>query len=144
VMLEPTLYVVEFQPSLQKILPWCRTVTGLAHRHGVRLVAGTDHVIGERDSLPNLHRELELLVESGLSPLAALTAATRNGARALGLGATHGTIEAGKVADLVVLDADPTVAIGNTRRVRMVVKGGRAFVMMPGESPMDSPQGIYR
>jgi imidazolonepropionase-like amidohydrolase len=127
VMLEPTLFVVEAQPSLQKILPWCRAVTGLAHRHGVPLVAGTDNLLGEGDSLPNLHRELELLVESGLSPLEALTAATRNGARALGLGKTHGTIETGKIADLVVLDADPTASIGNTRRVRMVIKNGRVY-----------------
>jgi len=143
VMLEPTLFVVEMQPSLQKILPFCRDVTGLAWRHGVDIVAGTDHIIGDTDSLPNIHRELELLVESGLTPLAALSAATRNGARALGLGADYGTIEKGRVADLVVLDADPAAAIGNTRRVRMVIKGGRLFERS-GESPFDSPAGGLR
>lgn len=126
-MLEPTLFVAELQPSLQKVLPWCKAATGLAFRRGVPLVAGTDHIIGEKDSLPNLHRELELLVESGLTPIAALTAATLHGARALGLADHYGTIEKGRVADLVVLDADPTVAIGNTRRVQMVIKSGRVF-----------------
>jgi imidazolonepropionase-like amidohydrolase len=140
VMLEPTLYVAEAQPSLQKILPFCRDVTGLAARRGVSIVAGTDDILGERDSTANLHRELELLVESGLSPLAALTAATRNGARALGLDQTYGTIEKGKVADLVVLDADPRIAIGNTRRVRMVIKGGRVYEF--GAGAIDSPIGF--
>jgi imidazolonepropionase-like amidohydrolase len=130
VMLEPTLFVAELQPSLQKILPFCRDVTGLAWRHGVEIVAGTDHILGATDSIANIHRELELLVESGLTPLAALSAATRNGARALGLSERYGTIEKGKIADLVVLDADPTVAIGNTRRVQMVIKDGRVFDMV--------------
>ena len=143
-MLEPTLYVSEIQPSLQKIAPWCRWVTGLAYRAGVALVAGTDDIGAEPDSLPNIHRELELLVESGLTPLAALTAATLNGARALGRDDDSGTVEKGKVADLVVLDADLTVEIGNTRRVRMIIKGGRLFEF--GDGLIDSPTsgGIYR
>ena len=141
-MLEPTLYVAEAQPSLQKILPFCRDVTGLASRRGVAIVAGTDDIVADGDSTANLHRELELLVESGLTPLAALTAATRNGARALGREDDCGTIENGRVADLVVLDADPTVAIGNTRRIQMVIKSGRVYEF--GAGAIDSPIPLYR
>jgi imidazolonepropionase-like amidohydrolase len=137
VMLEPTLFVTEMQPSLQKVAPWCRAATGLAHHRHVALVAGTDHIMSEHDSLPNIHRELELLVASGLTPIEALKAATSNGAKALGLQGDYGMIMEGKVADLVVLDADPTDAIGNTRRIHWVIKGGRLYD--PKTGPVSDP-----
>src|SRR5262249_16475989 len=78
--------------------------------------------------LPNLHRELELLVEkSGFTPLEAITAATRNSARAIGIDRAYGTVEVGKGADLVVLTADPSVDIRNTRKIAFVVKGGMIY-----------------
>ncbi|MSR03844.1 MAG: hydrolase, partial [Gemmatimonadetes bacterium] len=61
----------------------------------------------------------------GLTPLEALTAATRNGARVLGLESTLGTVEAGKLADLVVLGSDPTRDIRHLRDIVQVIKGGR-------------------
>ena len=71
-----------------------------------------------------MHLELEELVAAGLTPLEAIRAATGDAARILGA-ADLGTNAVGKVADLVVLDADPSADIRNTRRIRAVVQGGR-------------------
>jgi imidazolonepropionase-like amidohydrolase len=94
------------------------------HNAGVPLLAGTD--TPSPYSLPGsaLHDELELLVEAGLSPLAALQTATRNPARFL-QEKDLGTVEVGKLADLVLLDADPLKDIGNTRSIAAVILGGR-------------------
>ena len=72
-----------------------------------------------------MHQELELLVESGLTPAAALQAATINNARSLKQGDNLGSIAAGKFADLVILSADPTADIPNTRKIEQVIRGGR-------------------
>lgn len=92
---------------------------------GVPVMAGTDGPGGTRLPGASLITELELLVEAGLSPAGALAAATREPARFLGQLDSLGTVETGKVADLVLLDADPLQAIGNLRRVQGVVRGGR-------------------
>src|SRR5207247_11130954 len=86
-----------------------KDLTGILHRAGVPLLAGTD--TPEPYCPPGfaLHLELELLVESGLSPAAALEAATINIARSLKQADNLGSIEPGKLADLVVLAADPTM-----------------------------------
>jgi imidazolonepropionase-like amidohydrolase len=106
---------------------WGATLTRRARELGVAVAAGTDAMGAERDGeLVNLHRELELLVkDSGFSPLGAITAATRTAARAIGVEDTRGTIAVGKLADLVVLRADPTADIRNTREIELVVKRGR-------------------
>jgi imidazolonepropionase-like amidohydrolase len=65
-----------------------------------------------------------MLVESGLSLAAALAAATINNAKALDQQDSLGTISPGKLADLVILDADPTIDIRNTRQIHAVVRGG--------------------
>jgi imidazolonepropionase-like amidohydrolase len=96
-------------------------------REGVHLTTGSD--LGSPWVIPGvaLHQELALLVSAGIPPVDVLRLATRNGAEALGrLGAT-GTVEQGKRADLIVLEADPLRDIRNTRRVRYVVLGGRIF-----------------
>jgi len=71
--------------------------------------------------------ELEAMQAAGLTPLDVLMAATRNGARALGLGQHEGTVTAGATADLVVLDADPLTDIRNVRRVALVVRRGEIY-----------------
>jgi imidazolonepropionase-like amidohydrolase len=71
-----------------------------------------------------MHQELELLVESGLSPVEALRCATLHNARALWQADQLGTIEPGKLADLDLLDADPLVSIANTRPISRVFRGG--------------------
>jgi imidazolonepropionase-like amidohydrolase len=100
-------------------------LVGKLHRAGVRLLAGTD--TGALDCYPgfSLHDELELLVKAGLPPLQALQCATRNPAQYLGRAHELGTIEPGKLADLVLLDADPLDDIRNVRKVSAVVKNGR-------------------
>jgi len=102
-------------------------MVGEMNRAGVPILAGTDTAAGVR-VYPgfSLHEELELLVQAGLTPMEALQAATRNAGRYLGLADT-GTIEEGKRADLVLLDADPMVEIKNTRKIQSVVLAGRYF-----------------
>lgn len=73
----------------------------------------------------SLHRELELLVDSGLSPMEALLAATRTAADFLGQASALGTVEPGKAADLVVLARDPLGSITATRDVEVVIRAGR-------------------
>ncbi|GII86263.1 amidohydrolase [Sphaerisporangium siamense] len=98
-------------------------VTAGLHEAGVDLLAGTDTFVPGF----SLHDELELLVHAGLTPLAALRAATWNPARFLGVTDAFGSVEVGKAADLLVLDGDPLREIGSTRKIRALVHGGRLF-----------------
>jgi len=95
---------------------------------GVPFMAGTDTAAGVH-VFPgfSLHEELGLFVRAGLTPLQALQTATLNPARFMGRQAELGTIEKGKLADLVLLDANPLDDIANTRRIRAVVLAGRYF-----------------
>jgi imidazolonepropionase-like amidohydrolase len=92
---------------------------------GITLLAGTDG--GIPGVMPGfaLHDELESLVDAGLSNWQALAAATVTPARWLGIGQDRGTIEGRKVADLVLLDANPLDDIANSRRIAAVILGGR-------------------
>jgi hypothetical protein len=99
-------------------------LTGVLHRLGVPILVGTD---APEPFVPpgfSLHQELEMLVESGLTPTAALQAATVNNARILGQEKNLGSIESGKLADLLILAADPTKEIKNTREIDVVIRGG--------------------
>ena len=93
------------------------------HDAGVPIVAGTDEGIPGH----SVHREIELYVEAGLTPMEALQAATIVSARAMKMDGELGTIERGKRADLVVLDANPLDAIRNIRRVRWTISDGRVY-----------------
>jgi imidazolonepropionase-like amidohydrolase len=103
-----------------------RRFVGAMHRAGVAIAAGTDSFDSYLPVGLALHRELEELVASGLTPYEALQAATRVAARAMER-AERGTIEVGKVADAVLLDADPTVDIRATRRIHAVVHRGEVL-----------------
>lgn len=134
VSLDATLYVYKamrnFSPEVKadwtdEAFAWAAQATRIAHQQGVRVTTGTDWFEPGDGELPHTHDELALLVESaGFTPMEAIIAGTRNGAATLGLGATHGTLEPGKVADLLVLDADPLQDIHNTRRLRMTFRAG--------------------
>lgn len=96
-------------------------------RAGVRVLAGTD--TGAPYCFPgfSLHDELVLLVEAGFTPMEALQAATLNAAIFLDKAESFGTIEKGKIADLVLLEANPLEHIENTKRIAAVVLGGKLF-----------------
>jgi imidazolonepropionase-like amidohydrolase len=102
-----------------------RRIVSTFHRAGVIVLAGTDAPMPGVYPGFSLHEELALLVEAGLSPRAALRAATLRPAQFLGRATTAGSVEVGKQADLVLLDADPTRDIRNTQRIRAVVLDGR-------------------
>jgi imidazolonepropionase-like amidohydrolase len=93
------------------------------HDAGVPIVAGTDEGIPGH----SVHREIELYVEAGLTPMEALQAATIVSARAMKMDAELGTIERGKRADMVVLNANPLDSIRNVRSVRWSIKDGRVY-----------------
>ena len=106
---------------------WAYDATRAAHAAGVTICAGTDGMMGPtaNDSLPALHGEMELLVtRAGFTPLEAITAATLNSAKAVGAESKLGSVAQGKLADLVVLNANPADDIRNTRSIAFVVRGG--------------------
>jgi hypothetical protein len=91
---------------------------------GVVIAAGTDAVYPGDFQGEGLHRELELLVESGLTPLQAITVATKNGALIVDAGADWGTLEPGKIANVILIDGKPDQHISDSRRISMVMKEG--------------------
>jgi len=125
--LPPAEYEVLHQ-RMRMLLTRYRKLVGDMNRAGVELLAGTD-MNPFNPVLPGwgLHQELVLLRESGLTPMQALQTATRNPARYFGILNETGTIEAGKSADLVLLDADPLADIQNTQKIAAVVSRGRYY-----------------
>ena len=95
------------------------------HRARVRLLVGTD-APGVAPGW-SVHEEMRLLVTAGLTPLDAIRAATISPARYLGATDSLGTVAPGRVADLILLDANPLEDIRNTRRIRVVIANGRWF-----------------
>ena len=100
-------------------------LVGEMHRYGLGILAGTDTPAPYVIAGFALHEELELLVRAGLTPMEALQAATRNPAEYSGDIKDKGTIERGKLADLILLEADPLRDIRNTTRINAVIYGGR-------------------
>jgi imidazolonepropionase-like amidohydrolase len=94
---------------------------------GIPVAMGTD--AGNVGTLhgPSVFREMELMAQAGLTPLEVLRAATVNGARAMRMERDLGDIETGKLADLVILDADPTQGVANLAKVHRVMKAGHVF-----------------
>ena len=99
-----------------------RAVT-IAYEQGVKIGAGSDHMISE-DGTINLHTELKLLTTAGLSNIDAIRAATIVNAEGLGQEKNIGTIEEGKIANLVILNTDPLENISNTQDIKYVFKRG--------------------
>jgi imidazolonepropionase-like amidohydrolase len=98
-------------------------ILGALHQAGIPIVAGTDQAVPGH----SLHRELELYVEAGFTPMEAIQSATVVPARAMGLDKELGTLEQGKRADLIVIDGDPLIEIRNTRNVEFTMTNGRLY-----------------
>jgi len=115
-------------PVRQRFVQMELDMTLAMFKAGVPFLAGTDTAAGVH-VFPgfSLHDELALFVKAGLTPMQALQTATRNPAEFMGRLADLGTVEKGKMADLVLLDANPLDDIVNTRRIRGVVLAGRYF-----------------
>jgi imidazolonepropionase-like amidohydrolase len=100
-------------------------IVGKMNIAGVPIMAGTDTTAPFVFPGSSLHEELALLVQAGLTPMQALQAATKLPAEFLGKQQTQGTIEQGKIADLLLLDADPLGDIHNTQKIRAVILRGK-------------------
>jgi hypothetical protein len=116
----------EDRQDLITIVPMMLDVVGRMHRAGVRILAGTDAPWLVVPGF-SLHDELVLLVKAGLTPAEALRAATLDTVEFLGLQKSLGTVETGKLADLVLLDGNPLEDIRNTQKISGVLMQGNYF-----------------
>jgi imidazolonepropionase-like amidohydrolase len=103
-------------------------IVGAMHHAGVPFMAGTDSAPGVY-IMPgfSLHDELANFVEAGFTPMESLQTATSNPAKFLGIEASLGSVESGKIADLVLLTANPLEDIRNTQRISVVLARGRLY-----------------
>jgi imidazolonepropionase-like amidohydrolase len=139
--LDQPLYAATFSPADRKSLKtktraefqarmwttWMKLMTPVAQEN-IRKVWAAGGVVAmgtDQSSGPASQRELELLVASGIKPFDVLTIATHNGAVLLGKADQLGSIEPGKLADLLLLTADPTADINNVKKIALVMKGGQ-------------------
>jgi len=99
------------------------TILRALHAAGVPIVAGTDKALPAH----SLHRELELYVQAGLTPMQVIQLATLGSARVMGMEREVGSIEAGKRADMILLDGNPLTDFGAMRRVTRVISNGRVY-----------------
>ena len=111
---------------IKDMLPFVK----LMHDNGIRVVTGTDGGAEASQTTPighSTHRELQLFVEAGVPPVAAIRDATLDAARVLERteNPSYGSIQAGKAADLVLLDADPTADIHNIDKISRVMRAGK-------------------
>jgi imidazolonepropionase-like amidohydrolase len=143
----PDRPIDSFEPGVAKVAPELRTqleeggvpeqvlgtvrkvfakeisIVGALHRAGIPIVAGTDQTVPGY----SIYREIELYVEAGFTPMEALQAATIVPARVMKLDNELGTIEAGKRADLILVDGNPLENIHNIRKVKTVITGGTVY-----------------
>jgi hypothetical protein len=142
-MLDPTLAVFDIrlarndtETNLRKRQAMYEVVKR-AHAAGIPIVVGTDVPPPcSNGEMQPLYMEMEILVNSvGLTPLEVITAATRNNAVALGIEESHGTLEPGKVADILIIESDPTTSLPSASEVILVIKSGRIVSRRPGGKP---------
>jgi len=107
-------------PLIDKAFQKEVAIVGALHHAGIPIVAGTDQTVPGY----SLYREIELYVEAGFTPMEAIQAATIVPARVMGLDKELGTVESGKRADLIIVDANPLESIHNIRKVEFVITNG--------------------
>jgi hypothetical protein len=98
-------------------------IVGALHKAGITIVAGTDQTVPGY----SLYREIELYAQAGFTPMEAIQAATIVPARVMGVDKELGTVEPGKRADLIILDANPLESIHNIRTVKFVITNGTMY-----------------
>ena len=131
VPVDPTLSIYEAMlkddPQNQHLWSKVLQLTKILYDHGVTIMSGTD--IPNFGLIPgiSLHHELELLVKAGINPLNVINIATSNGAEALGILDDVGTIEAGKQADMIILNTNPIRNIRNIGAIEGVIEDGQFF-----------------
>ena len=108
---------------IEKVFAKYLQIVGALHHAGIPIVAGTDQTVPGH----SLHREMELYAQAGFTPMEAIQAATIVPARVMGVDKETGTVEAGKSADLIVIDGDPLADVRNTRNVELVVAAGKMY-----------------
>jgi adenine deaminase len=129
IILDATLFPFEGSASSNCPLDINDYLAREAYRAGIAISTGTDDDPDWKDADSKLDTELELLVAKvGMTPAEVLHSATFVGAQAVGLEKAVGTIEPGKIANMVILDKDPTADIANVRSVYMVVKRGIRYL----------------
>ena len=122
--LEEEIQVEEVSENDKIFEDWSMRIVSLFNKYGVKIIAGTATPIGFLTPGYSLHKELELLVEAGLTPLQALQSATVTPAEFFNLESKMGTIEPGKYAGLVILNRNPLDSIKNTQNIHMVIAKG--------------------
>lgn len=120
-------YVPEEAPARKRLFDRYLEFAKEAHKAGVWFLAGTDAGLPYIVWGFSLHDELALFVDAGFTPMEALQTATINPARFLGMLDSLGTVQPGKLADLVLLDANPLENIRNTEKISGVMVNGRFF-----------------
>ncbi len=113
----------QFSPLVEKFFRKELSILGQLHRGGITIVAGTDQAVPGH----SLHREIELYVLAGFTPMEALQAATIVPARVMGLDKELGTIEKGKRADLIIVNGNPLEDIHTSRNVEYVITNGSMY-----------------
>jgi imidazolonepropionase-like amidohydrolase len=115
--------------KMKKIQPYTFETFQVMHQAGIKIAMGTD--MGPEPEMGTNARELDLYVNLGMTPMEAIVTATKNAAEAMWLGKDLGTLEAGKLADIVVVDGDPSrdiTVLHDKKNIRMVMKEGEAHV----------------
>ncbi len=115
--------------KMKKIQPYTFETFKVMHQAGIKISMGTD--LGPEPEIGTNAKELELYVNLGMTPMEALQTATKNAAEAMWLGKDVGTIEAGKFADILALDGDPSrdiTVLNSKSNIRMVMKEGEPYV----------------
>jgi len=106
---------------------WSMRIVDLFNQNGVKILAGTDTPIGYLTPGFSLHKELQLLVQAGLSPKQALRAATVTPAEFFNLEKEMGTLDVGKLADMVILNSNPLTDIRHTQDIYRVISKGAIY-----------------